>query len=323
MWQLKAVGQGVLSRVPGGLSLKSTLGRVMRRPPDLGAQVRSMLSNYRNSLAELSERGAIVGADIAEIGTGWMPVVPILLGLAGARSIYTCDHLRHVRHKEFVGVVRALAAKLDGIAEWLPLDVDSARRTLDAMQATGSVDGALALVRVRYDAPADATRLPLADRSVDVHYSYSVVENMPVPVLLEALSEAKRVLRPGGWLSWVAGCSDPCRTFDPRLPRVHYLRYEDWYWNLLTSNPFSFNNRLRQPDFLRFIEGVGGQVVSVRSHVHAPDVERVRTMRLPERFRGLDAADVAVHKAEMLARFGGEALDAAPPKLCIQWIEAA
>jgi SAM-dependent methyltransferase len=279
-----------------------------------------MLTNYQPSMLRLRAATAMEGARIVEVGTGWMPVVPLLFSVAGAASVYTCDHLRLVTWPEWRSVVDALWHEFDTMA-WMGWETSSARERLAAIRAASSLDDALQVARIRYDAPADATALPLGDGTADVHYSYSVVENMPVPVVHASLAEARRVLAPGGWLSMVVGCSDPCRSFDPRLSRVNYLRYPDWYWNALTTNRFSFNNRMREPEFLGAIVAAGGTVLSVASSVHRPDIERVRGMNLPERFARFHADELAVHKSEILARFGGPPGAGAPARET-SWVEA-
>lgn len=301
MWQLKALAQGALARIPGGLRLKNAVGHRLRKARPVDAQVESMLRNYERPLRVLLDSG-VQGLDVVEVGTGWMPVVPLLLSLGGARSIYTCDHLRHIAWPQWTQVVAALRATSGTWRTWPGLGTGGALDRLSAIEAATNLDEGLAAAALRYDAPADATRLPQGPQSADLHFSYSVVENMPVPVFIGSLAEARRVLRPGGRLSFVAGCSDPCRTFDASLSRVHYLRYEDWYWNALTSNPFSYNNRLRAPEFVQYVEAAGFRVERIHRHIHRPDIARLGDLRLPARFARFPPEELAIHKVEIHAQ---------------------
>ncbi|MBW8711163.1 MAG: methyltransferase domain-containing protein, partial [Mycobacterium sp.] len=99
------------------------------------------------------------------------------------------------------GAVLLAAAKLlpkgraIGVDIWRPDQTDNLQHnTLRNTETEGVADR----VEVR---TADITELPFGDNSVDVIVSSLVVHNIPTPVArAKAISEAARVLRPGGRL---------------------------------------------------------------------------------------------------------------------------
>jgi SAM-dependent methyltransferase len=130
-------------------------------------------------------------------------------------------------------------------------------------------------------AQADAGRLPLRDRSLDVVFSNSVFEHLAAPELV--MREAARVLRPGG-VAYVsvaiftseAGCHDP-RIFAGRrdaLPYWSHLR--DDYAHLVRPN--AFLNRWSLDQWREcFASEWPGATVAVHLDEHKrPELDRLR-----------------------------------------------
>ena len=115
---------------------------------------------------------------------------------------------------------------------------------------------------------ADATRLPLPDRSVDVCCSAFVVRN--IPGLDAALAEAYRVLRPGGRIGVL---EMPRLERGALLPliRLHFGRLVPLVGRLVSGHasayrylPVSVDHFLTAPEFSQALRRAGFKVTGVR-----------------------------------------------------------
>ena len=97
--------------------------------------------------------------------------------------------------------------------------------------------------------------------TVDFVTSTDVCEHIPEADLAQIFRECRRLLRPGGAVSCRIDLQDHYAYFDPNLSRYHFLRFSDRAWGLVNS-PLHFQNRLREPDYLRLVRESGLEVVS-------------------------------------------------------------
>jgi ubiquinone/menaquinone biosynthesis C-methylase UbiE len=121
------------------------------------------------------------------------------------------------------GAVLLTAAKLLPNGRAIGVDIWRADQTGNSMQNTlhnAELEGVAERVEVR---TADVTDLPFEDNSVDVIVSSLVVHNIATaPARAKAISEAARVLRPGGRLA----LADLWATRD-HLRQLHDLGWTD------------------------------------------------------------------------------------------------
>ncbi len=134
---------------------------------------------------------------------------------------------------------------------------------LAAMQAAPTLDAFLSCGGIDYHAPADAAKTTNPSGSVDVYFSYAVLEHVPEHVIDDMIKEAKRVLS-------LVAFSLRCRT--ARSLCRHEWRQQgqlssvpEWLWAALVKNKFSYHNRLRERDFLERLGAAGAIIVDVQS----------------------------------------------------------
>jgi SAM-dependent methyltransferase len=138
--------------------------------------------------------------------------------------------------------------------------------------------------------------------SVDIWYSYSVLENVPPGGIAALLKEAVRVLAPTGMFFSVIGCQDPFAGGARGLGKVNYLRYSDKVWSFWTENDLAYNNRLRECDFVDLLQSAGLVIVTKRNALDAEDLDRVKRMTLGPRFAGYSPEQLAIHRSELTAQ---------------------
>ena len=285
-WRVKGLVQGMLVRMPGGMSTNSWLQRTFGARRRMREHVDSkVVDDWLVHVKHLREIGfGIEGRFVVEIGTGWLPVFPLCFSLAGVARCRTYDLNRHLT----AGMVRQtllhLERHLSVIASAAGRAEDRVRERFAVLAAQGSPDAVLREAGIEYVAPADATRTGLPDRSVDLILSNSVLEHVPEPVIDGLMGEARRILGPGGVAIHAVNCGDHYAYFDRRITPIHYLRFSAREWRRW-NNEILYQNRLRPLDFLDAARRAGLRVVLDRHRPRPELLERLPELPIDERFR--------------------------------------
>ena len=214
-----------------------------------------------NLIAHTPVAHRLEGRVVFEVGTGRTVNVPLAFWLAGAERIITVDlnsYLRPELVMESIQAARSQEREIIALFEkyHVPLRVDRLRSLL----ACTTMPEVLALARIDYRAPADATRTGLLGSSIDLHISVNVLEHIPPPVLAAIFTEAHRILGPNGVLLHHVDPSDHFAQTDPTLHAAHFLRYSPVEWKRISGNDFMYQNRLRAPEYLRCAQAAGFEV---------------------------------------------------------------
>lgn len=290
MWQAKVLIQAVLARLPGGEAVNHRLQKINARRR--GSEVlANRVADMGRVVDRLKQLHPIKGATIVEVGTGWDALPTLCLSAEGAARVHTYDHVRHLRLEMAQAAAKAAAQSRppwDGL--WAVSASDTLRRLLH-------------LARVDYTAPGDASQTDLPDGSVDIYFSYAVLEHVPEKAAAAIMAEARRVLKPDGVFYALIGLHDHYHNFDRRVSKVNFLRYPEWLWSPLVKNKISYHNRMRERDFLEMLKSHGAEIVDVHSTIDPEDLNRVRSMKIDRRFRGYSPEELATTQTEIVCRF--------------------
>lgn len=261
-WRVKALVQGTLSRLPMGESVNDWLQRLAGGRKDMDQHIRSKVRDdwlvHMENLRSLSF--SVQGRDMMEIGSGWLPVMPLCFALAGVRRCYTLDLNRHLRPEAVVQALRGLEPYLAEIAGAAGIPEATVRERWSAWLVLGDGQKILNSAGIEYRAPADATRCGLPDGSLGLVFSNSVLEHVPAEILSALMVEAVRVLAPDGLALHCVNCGDHYAYFDRNITPIHYLRFSEREWRRW-NNDILFQNRLRPVDFIESAQHAGLEVV--------------------------------------------------------------
>jgi SAM-dependent methyltransferase len=293
-WYVKAAAQLVLSTIPGGLRINSALSRrfgEQRQPEEHVVNRLDVLLR----LVRTARQHADLGRDpaVIELGTGWAPVLPVLLGLAGAET-WTYDVTRLLVGEN----VRRTLSVLEGHAETIAAELGAPAQAIRARLSelsTGvhGVDRLLAGLGVRYAAPVDTTRLPLDDGAVQVCMSNLVLAHIPPDILPRVIHESFRVLSDGGVAVHRIRMSDEFAGGDPRVHNMNFLRYPWSFWDRFANTKIKYLNRLRCSQYKAIFADAGFELVESREAIDRQALEGIRTMKLAREFRQMAPEDLA------------------------------
>lgn len=176
---------------------------------------------------------------------------------------------------------------------------------LHALDATlrhgGSLDDILQRHGIRYHADTDAAGSHLPDASVDLVFSNVVLEHVPVTGLHKLFHEARRILRPGGYMVHLIDPSDHFSHSDSSVSAVNFLQFSEDEFARFNS-PFLFQNRVRASEWREIIESHQFEIVQWRRSIDDQALRRLPTLRLDKSFRHFPPEDLCTTAIWVLAK---------------------
>lgn len=237
-----------------------------------------------------------------ELGTGWLPVVPIALWLCGARRITTYDLRRHVTAKRLALVLDAFvgAGRTGALQARLPRAADDRLAHLSLLADTATrLDPRATLREIDIDyVVGDVLAAPPA-MTADLVMSHAVLEYLQAPLLAAILAALRGAARPDGVASHWIDFSDEYAYFDKRLSPLNFLRYSEARWRAI-NNPLIPLSRLRIDDVRAAFARTGWTIVE--ESCARLDPGAFRALALAPEFQGRDRDDLRTLSAWLVAR---------------------
>lgn len=273
---MKARIQKGFSAVPQGHRLNYLLQRhVTHSLPRSSDALQEIVTTAERHLAAVSAHTDTPIADLRffEFGSGYDLAEPLASAALGVEDRLLYD----IRPVARPAMVRATVDRLRALGVDLP-----------PVDERGDLATYLASVGIRYVAPADARATDLADGSIDVCSTTSVLEHIGADDLARILTELRRILVPGGLCSFAVDYHDHFAGADSSIDGLHFLRYTDDEWNRWNSD-LQFQSRLRHDDYVQLFTDAGFELTSVDAVV---DPAFPSEPEVADRFAGRD--DLAI-----------------------------
>jgi SAM-dependent methyltransferase len=262
-WWIKAALQKTFSLLPGGFKLNYLfqyyVTKGIRLSPyyfetRLHIGIRH-LKTAQSEWPDLSQKTSL------ELGTGWHPIVPIVMFLGGMGTIYTADLTDHKRHKNVLDTIdwfvkyrnEKRLGKLESLIveerweELMKLHVK--RHSLTEMIEALKMESIV----------GDARKLPLADGSMDFIHSNNTFEHIYPDVLLGILQSFRRVIKPSGLMSHGIDMTDHFAHMDSTIGDFNFLKFNESQWKRI-DNSIQPQNRLRISDYRKMISDSGFEI---------------------------------------------------------------
>jgi SAM-dependent methyltransferase len=283
-WRVKGLIQKFLGSVPGGVRVNDLLQRKVGGLRNFDHHLGVKVSDWCFLARHLASLGFSHDIRCMEIGTGWMPTLPICFVLAGATRCATFDLSRHLDERLTFRMLEGLASHLPAIAAASDVPLSRVEAVYQKLRAASSLDRLLRLAHIDYFAPADATRSGLPVGTIDLVFSNSVLEHVYPETIAEMMRESRRVLRDGGVSLHCVNCGDHYAYFDRKISAINYLTYSDRAWQFW-NNKMLYQNRLRPREFLHMGREAGLTIV-LDDHKPQPELLRsLSTLPIAPEFR--------------------------------------
>lgn len=277
-WKIKSAIQRFCSRVPGGnrlyFAIQRNCGRL--RHPRYEDRVKQQLEMAHL----LAERNIpIQGHTFFEVGTGWIPILPVGFWLCGAARVTTYDLNRYLSLE-----------LLSGFLQWIIDSQNDLRSRYGSLVSDKAWNERMKLVSelidqpaqfldragIEYVAPGDASQTSLPDAGIDIHYSNLVFEHIPKESIAAILNEAGRLLKPGGIALHFVDPTDHFAHGDKAISNIHFLSLDDREYRKHFMNRHAFCNRLLEPDYLELFAKSSLELIFVDSELDVAAMEQLR-----------------------------------------------
>ncbi len=305
MWRLKMAMQWVLARIPLAERTNYIVSRLINPRLHTAEEIAAQIPAYAMTLRDIRKTRPLADSRVVEIGTGWCPIAPLLASFSGVASVLTIDHYPHLT----LSVTRELllACKLTSVrlAELLSVNEDDLVSQISALLAESTLSGVLRSARIEY-APTLAALDGIPPNSVDLWYSYSVMENIPLDPLKRLMRTMSRTLAKDGVIFAAVGCQDPFTGNHASLGAIQYLRYSARQWERLAQHRLCTNNRMRCSDFVSLFKESRLSPLVTRSRRALADVSP-NWSKVNEAFRAYDWEDLSINYFEVMCTAEGAA----------------
>lgn len=190
---------------------------------------------------------------VLELGPGQTPDLLFAAYMLGARKAIGCDVASYA--PDDYTEVASYAETLEWLREFDESSLGS-RFSLNP----GRIEG-----RKQFDEDElyihqyDGVHLPLADESIDILWSKSVLEHVKKPG--DLIDEMYRVLKPGGIMCHIIDLRDHM-TLVNDADWLRFLRYGDRLWENMSSNRTTWCNRYRSPKWKSIFNSSGLLIAS-------------------------------------------------------------
>lgn len=304
-WLIKAGVQGVISLLPRSQDLNYFFQRYVSKGlvlkdwyfEDKVKTARQHLENYN----QFRQSSLPLPSNALELGTGWLPIVPIALSLCGIKQIYSVDispltkaHLIKEVIDHFIKYTE------DGrIYDLLPVenvDIPLLRRVQETLQSA-SIEEALQLLNIT-SIVADARQLTFEAGEIEFFVSNSTFEHIPPDILQGIMQEFHRVATDDALSSHLIDLSDHYSHFDKNLTAYNFLKFEDNIWRL-ANNALQYQNRLRISDYRSIHNEAGFDIVSETNKDASNPID---PEALAEQFKKYSHDDLIITSSFMVSR---------------------
>lgn len=304
-WLIKTALHRIIHAMPYSQWWNEWFQRYVTRSLELSATAfedglvrsRAHLENFLRGRQNVPEDFTVL-----ELGTGWFPLIPISLFLCGASEIWTFDIvplLRHERLKLLLdyfcdfdkrGVLKAILPRVQ------PERMELMREAL-ANMPPGKPEDILRKFRI-HALIREAADTGLPSSSVNLFFSTTVLEYVPVQGLSPIFAEFKRLAKPDALMSHYIVLRDQFASFDQSLSPFNFLKYSERRWKYFDS-PLISQNRLRIADYRRLIIGSGWKILQESNT--SGSIEELRAITLAPQFQSYSTADLLVLTSWMTA----------------------
>lgn len=298
-WHAKAATAIIKNTVPG-FDFARTLKRALVPYTTDGGNDAGLVRSVLEQVSALRHQGVeVAGKTVAEIGSGWVPMTPLLYRMAGAAKIITADVKKLMDRRTFGHAVRFIDGNLDAIADRAKFDIRPFERSRIVYEPSLPLPELLAANAIDYRVPFNFENLE--DGSADIIVSHSVLEHIPTDVLSRLLARCRSILRPGGLMVHNIDLSDHFQQYDKSISRLNFLRYEDslWKWTQLGSHLYM--NRLRRFEYLDMFDDAGFKVLSATAGTRPDTTAELQTMPICSRYRNVPLDELAILSSTVVA----------------------
>jgi SAM-dependent methyltransferase len=299
-WVLKAVVQKIISWLPASHKVNYWFQKNITKGVRLSEQYLHDKLRHAHDHLRLAHKAGLKRDFVSlELGTGWYPIVPILMFLAGAKKSVTVDLNPLMTYQNLSDTVLKLQAWLQqGKLRNFDQFMDEARKKQFLKITPGELDFEALKEALNLDyRVGDARALPYSEDFFDLIHSNNVFEHIYPDVLEAILWEFGRILKPKGISSHFIDMSDHFAHLDSSIGPYNFLRFSQKQWSWI-DNSVQPQNRWRLSDYEQLYAKLGLVIKELELRKGEPQV--LSHIKLNREFLGYKKSDLAITHAHLL-----------------------
>ncbi|GAB1420487.1 hypothetical protein MASR2M15_05850 [Anaerolineales bacterium] len=301
-WYLKVAIQGTLSLLPQSHRWNYIFQRLVSKKLQLSAAYfEEKLALCVEHINYYDNYNSNSPSRIVELGTGWLPIVPIGMALMQEAEIISIDLTPLLRDQLVQETLAFFIRYADEglLVQKLPRvkqsQVDKLRDALQMVEEKGA-EQALALLGIRYYV-GDARTFRLDD--LDFFISNNTLEHIPGPVIKEIFQNFHSILGAKGLMSHLIDLSDHYSQFDKNLTPYNFLKFSSNRWKPY-NNKLQYQNRLRLSDYKTIHQEAGYEILSEDNK--SASINLLDEITLSPEFSTYTREDLAVTSSWIVSR---------------------
>lgn len=294
-WVIKAIVQKLISYLPNSDKINYLFQKHVTKGVILSDEYFTdrLGHGIKHINAYKQHKNAVFNSTL-EIGTGWYPVVPVAMFLAGANKIVTIDITELTDTQK---VITTLKMFIDyRKANKLPADITIIEERFKTIESIVNNSQSLQLkelfaeLNITY-LNCDARKLPFDKESFDLIHSNNTFEHIYEPILEGILKEFKRVLSAKGLMSHFIDMSDHFAHADHSISIYNYLKYTAQQWKRI-DNDVQPQNRMRICQYRDLYKKLS--ITIIEENLRPGNIDEAKSIKLSPPFNQFKIEDVAV-----------------------------
>lgn len=258
IWVLKAIVQKAISYLPASQKMNYIFQKYVTKGLVLSDELfTDKLRHFHQHWAAFEKFSTRYGTPFRafELGTGWFPIVPILLFIEGAEKVFTWDVQALIREQNLKTTIGKFLENYEKGHIPIPEQKLQVLQYCYEEVDRSSVEEVLPLMKIK-PVVGDARSSMLEDQSIDLILSNNTFEHIEESVLRQILREFKRIARPGGIMSHFIDLTDHFSHLDKSISKFNFLKFSPGTWQWI-DNDVQPQNRLRITDYRKIYEEEG------------------------------------------------------------------
>lgn len=303
-WMLKALVQRGLGMLPAAEFWNELFQTYITRSLVVSpGAVQGKLDHCRLHLDAFRAHGSKKDEfTVFDLGTGWLPVVPVGMYLSGAKEVHTCDISSYLKPARVTYVLQQVVeyAERGELGKYLPAFVpERLERVREVLRDTATRTSAEILKPLNIHVIVrDARHVELPNESIDLFTSTQVLEYIPATILADIFDHFLRLATPQAVMSHYIDLSDQYAAFDRSITPYNFLRFSSREWSWINNKLIPLT-RLRLPEYRRLVAESGWRIADETNTVGT--VEDLDRVPLADEFKQYSREDLLVLRSWLIA----------------------
>lgn len=302
-WKLKAIVQKTISFLPKPEKVNYLFQKYVTKGVYLNDEYFGFKIEHARDHIVYFKKYSTTSSDkrILELGTGWYPVVPIVMYLTNTGKLVSVDIQDWMTADSFRTTIEKFKAWHDEgkLSKYIEdIDSDKWNKLLSLLDGNLSLDELKEKIGLETYIE-DARQTKFESDSFDFICSNNTFEHIYFDVLEGILKEFNRLIKPEGVMSHFIDMSDHFAHFDHSINIYNFLRYSESKWKSI-DNSIQPQNRKRWRDYQELYDQLN--IVRTEEEVRPGDVKALEQVPVHSSYENYSKEELAISHGYIVSK---------------------